>query len=68
MFHPNPDKRITFSEIREHPVFAKNFPDGAGKSQLLYKNKVKNFKSQICNQQTVMMTPSRAITKKKGSP
>ena len=27
IFDPDPDTRITFEEIRHHPIFKKNFPD-----------------------------------------
>ena len=46
MFNSDREKRITFAEIREHPLFAEYFPDDGGQSRMLYnpnkKNKSKN--------------------------
>ena len=39
MFCIYTDKRITFSEIRQHPVFKKYFPKASQASELLYQNK-----------------------------
>ena len=68
MFDPNPDKRITFSQIRQHSVFSKHFPDGAGNSKFLYDNKLKKFKSNIAKGMSIMGPPSRGVTKRVGTP
>ena len=47
MFEVDPDKRITFSEIREHSLFSKHFPMVTPASKILYANK---FKSKIVQQ------------------
>jgi len=39
MFNTNGDDRITFSEIRKHPIFAKHFPVVAEASKILYSKK-----------------------------
>jgi hypothetical protein len=39
MFDLDPDNRITFSDIRRHPVFAKHFPVVAEASRILYSSK-----------------------------
>jgi len=39
MFNINGDDRITFSEIREHPIFAKHFPVVKEASKILYDGK-----------------------------
>ena len=39
MFDLDPDNRITFSDIRRHPVFAKHFPVVAEASRILYSKK-----------------------------
>lgn len=39
MFELDPEKRITFSDIRKHPVFAKHFPVVAEASKILYSKK-----------------------------
>jgi serine/threonine protein kinase len=39
MFDIDPDNRITFSDIRRHPVFAKHFPIVAEASKILYGKK-----------------------------
>ncbi|XP_031505878.1 uncharacterized protein LOC116268314 [Nymphaea colorata] len=39
MFDLDPDNRITFSDIRKHPVFAKHFPVVAEASKILYSKK-----------------------------
>lgn len=42
MFEINADKRITFSDIRSHPVFKKFFPNQIDEvSQILYSKKIK---------------------------
>ena len=42
MFTINPDKRITFSEIRKHPVFIKRFPDEIKESsKIMYKKNMR---------------------------
>jgi hypothetical protein len=44
MFNSDVDNRITFAEIRTHPVFVKHFPVVAEASKILYRNK---FQSKI---------------------
>jgi hypothetical protein len=39
IFNPNPDDRITFSQIREHLLFAKYFPVVHQPSRVLYSKK-----------------------------
>ena len=39
MFEIDPEKRITFSEIRKHPVFAKHFSVVNEASKILYGNR-----------------------------
>lgn len=39
MFDVNPDTRITFSDIRRHPIFAKFFPIIHEDSKILYSKK-----------------------------
>jgi hypothetical protein len=39
MFDMDIDNRITFSDIRRHPVFAKHFPIVAEASKILYSKK-----------------------------
>lgn len=39
MFAVNIDKRITFAEIRQHPVFRDCFPNPSAESKILYNNK-----------------------------
>lgn len=39
MFDLDPDNRITFSDIRRHPIFAKHFPVVAEASKILYSQK-----------------------------
>ena len=39
MFELEPDDRITFSDIRRHPVFLKHFPVVAEASKILYSKK-----------------------------
>lgn len=39
MFDLDPDNRITFSDIRKHPVFVKHFPVVAEASKILYSKK-----------------------------
>jgi hypothetical protein len=39
MFDLDPDNRITFSDIRRHPVFAKHFPVVSEASKILYSKK-----------------------------
>ena len=39
MFELEPDDRITFSDIRRHPVFIKHFPVVAEASKILYSKK-----------------------------
>lgn len=39
MFDLDPDNRITFSDIRRHPIFAKHFPVVAEASKILYASK-----------------------------
>lgn len=39
MFELDGDSRITFSDIRKHPVFAKHFPVVAEASRILYSKK-----------------------------
>ena len=39
MFDLDPDNRITFSDIRRHPVFIKHFPVVAEASKILYSKK-----------------------------
>lgn len=66
MFHPDPNKRITFAEIREHSVFKKHFPEGADKSKVIYANKLKQFSSNIAKGPSIIFC-STPVTKKKGS-
>lgn len=48
MFHPEGEKRITFAEIREHPVFKEHFPTIEQHSRILYKtNKVDRYGSFV---------------------
>jgi serine/threonine protein kinase len=46
MFEVDPIKRITFSEIRQHPVFAKHFPVLKEVSVKLYNRHNKLFKKR----------------------
>jgi hypothetical protein len=39
MFELDPDRRITFSDIRKHPVFVKHFPIVHEASKILYSKK-----------------------------
>ncbi len=39
MFELDPDDRITFSDIRKHPVFQKHFPIVQEASKILYSKK-----------------------------
>lgn len=39
IFEPQRQKRITFSEIREHSVFKEFFPEGAAILEIVYRNK-----------------------------
>ena len=42
IFTLNPDRRITFSEIRRHPVFIKRFPDEIKEtSKIMYKKNMR---------------------------
>lgn len=41
MFETEGEKRIAFSEIREHPLFKKYFPEGGASSAIVYKKKLK---------------------------
>lgn len=41
IFNENTQKRITFSEIRQHPVFGKYFPKA---SVILYRNKFESVR------------------------
>ena len=42
IFNINPDKRITFSEIRKHPVFIKRFHDEIKEtSKIMYKKNMR---------------------------
>ena len=42
MFSIQLNKRINFSELRQHPVFKKYFPNASVESQILYKTKFKS--------------------------
>lgn len=44
IFNSDADNRITFAEIRSHPIFVKHFPVVAEASKILYRNK---FQSKI---------------------
>lgn len=44
IFNPNPETRITFSQIREHPLFVKYFPVVHQPSRILYGKK---FESKV---------------------
>ena len=39
MFELDTDNRITFAEIRKHPIFAKHFPEVKQASTILYSKK-----------------------------
>lgn len=57
MFEISPNERITFSEIRLHPVFRKFFPDQINEqSQIMYKNKVK-----VKDMYAVASTPKKDV-------
>ena len=66
IFHPEPNKRITFAEIREHNVFKKHFPEGADKSKIIYENKLRQFSSNIAKGPSIIAF-STPVTKKKGT-
>ncbi len=42
IFRVDQEKRITFSEIRQHPVFAAFFPKPSPESKILYQTKFKS--------------------------
>lgn len=42
IFRIDQEKRITFSEIRQHPVFAPFFPKPSPESKILYNTKFKS--------------------------
>jgi hypothetical protein len=42
IFRLDQEKRITFSEIEQHPVFIKNFPKPSPKPLILYRTKFKS--------------------------
>ena len=44
IFNVDTDSRITFEEIRRHPIFAKHFPNIAEASKILYRNKFQQSK------------------------
>ena len=46
IFNNDPDNRITFSDIRKHPIFAKHFPVVAEASKILYGKKFQPSKIQ----------------------
>ena len=46
MFDTDIDNRITFSDIRRHPIFAKHFPVVAEASKILYGKKFQPSKIQ----------------------
>ena len=46
MFNLDPDKRITFFDIRSNDIFAKYFPEESPNSRVLYKKKGKDLKSK----------------------
>ena len=51
MFSAKVEKRITFSEIRQHPVFLKHFPQASEESKILYMTKFKSsrLKKEVKN-------------------
>lgn len=47
MFDLDPDRRISFSDIRRHPVFSKYFAVVSEASKILYSKKFKQQPSKI---------------------
>lgn len=47
IFAVDPDKRISFYEIRTHPIFSKHFPVIEERSKILYKQPFDNSKSRV---------------------
>jgi len=43
MFNPDGIRRITFADIREHPIFRAHFPTIDHQSKILYNNKKKGL-------------------------
>lgn len=39
MFNPDGNKRITFADIRDHPIFKQHFPTVDHQSRILYNKK-----------------------------
>lgn len=59
MFDLDPDNRITFSDIRRHPIFAKHFPIVAEASKILYSKKFQPSQSKIMKKDFVNRLPSK---------
>lgn len=59
MFDLDPDNRITFSDIRRHPIFAKHFPVVAEASKILYSKKFQPSQSKIMKKDFVNRLPSK---------
>ncbi len=59
MFILDPDDRITFSDIRRHPVFAKLFPVVAQASKILYSKKFQP--SKIIKKSMINKLPNKKI-------
>jgi serine/threonine protein kinase len=59
MFELDPDDRITFSDIRRHPVFAKHFPIVAEASKILYGKKFQP--SKIIKKSFINKLPNKKI-------
>jgi serine/threonine protein kinase len=57
IFDLDPDNRITFSDIRRHPVFAKHFPVVAEASKILYSKKFQP--SKIIKKSFINKLPSK---------
>jgi hypothetical protein len=52
IFNSNPENRITFSQIREHPLFVKYFPVVHQPSRILYGKKFESKVVKKANQMT----------------
>lgn len=59
MFELDPDRRITFSDIRKHPVFIKHFPIVHEASKILYSKKFQP--SKIIKKEAGKKVPEKKI-------
>lgn len=69
IFNPDGTKRITFVEIREHPLFKEYFPVIESQSRILYKGqkKINRYDSFIQSKTSTIQKPSKPINNNNGT-